>query len=75
MRFHQVPLSYNWHNMPSHTATFDTQNLIYDVSQAADVDYSPDGSSICTGITVDGKNYSVIDTDKEGNTILLVTLD
>lgn len=45
MRFHQVPLSYNWHNMPSHTATFDTQNLIYDVSQAADVDYGPDGSS------------------------------
>lgn len=33
------------------------------------------GSSICTGITVDGKNYSVRDTDKEGNTILLVTLD
>lgn len=45
MRFHQVPLNYNWNNMPNHNATIDTQTLIYNISQAAEVDYGSDGSS------------------------------
>lgn len=45
MRFHEHPKTYNWNNMPNKTATSDTQQLIYDIGLAVDMNYNPDGSS------------------------------
>lgn len=45
MKFHEHPNKYNWGNMPDKTATNDTQQLIYDIGIATDMDYGTDGSS------------------------------
>lgn len=44
MKFHEHPNTYNWDNMPDSTATNDTQQLIYDIGIAVDMDYGVDGS-------------------------------
>ncbi len=48
MKFHEHPKTYNWNNMPDETATNDTQQLIYDIGDAVDMDYGTDmsGSNI-----------------------------
>lgn len=45
MKFHKVPKTYNWDNMPNTFGTSETQKLIYDVGRAAKMDYGTDGSS------------------------------
>lgn len=44
MKFHEIPLNYNWNNMWGLLPSIDTQTLIYDVSQAAGVKYDEENS-------------------------------
>ncbi len=78
MKFHGVPRTYNWNNMPNSSGTFDTQTLIYDIGRATNMDYGSDGSSTTIDEAKDafssmGYNVSKKDHNYEdvGNELLI----
>lgn len=44
MKYHKWPNNYDWNNMKSSGATYDTQRLIYDIGLQAGTKYTEDGS-------------------------------